>query len=195
MSIHIKVNSSDISRYLAELRHGGFKAYDKKNVTVRIKLDNGQIVDANCPLETLGHICERALEKKKANVYMYIKLNRVEGRHVGKKEVRIVIDTAHIRDGMKDGLKGMAEAAGRSFERALDKNVNVNINIDSKHFADVCDKVCDKAVDTFAKVCYRAIHCALIAVVLWKCIGAIVEVLTFQVQADYDRSTYLGYMY
>mmetsp|Transcript_36540 Transcript_36540/g.79563 ORF Transcript_36540/g.79563 Transcript_36540/m.79563 type:complete len:288 (+) Transcript_36540:791-1654(+) len=95
-----------------------------------------------------------------------------------KKELSISIDSAHFRDGMT---------------AALDKK-NVNLNIDSKDFVGVCGKavgvcdkavdkfvgVCDKAVVSFTNVCYRAIHCALIAVVLSKCIGSIVEVLTFR---------------
>jgi len=163
----IKVSSSDISRYLAEIgRGGGSRAYDKENVTVRFKLNNGQIVDAKCPLEKLGNGCERALEKKKGNVY---KSSRFEYHHVGRNEVRIVVDTEHIRD----GLKGMGEAVGRSFERA--------VNIDSNRFADVCEETADKITN----VCYYAIHCALIVLSLWTCLLAIVAyIYIFQVQAD-----------
>jgi len=175
----IKVSSSDISRYLAEIgRGGGSRAYDKENVTVRFKLNNGQIVDAKCPLEKLGNGCERALEKKKGNVY---KSSRFEYHHVGRNEVRIVVDTEHIRD----GLKGMGEAVGRSFERA--------VNIDSKPFADVCDKavdefvgVCDRTVDKITNVCYHAIYCTLIVSSLWAIVA---YKYLFQVQADCDRST------
>ena len=82
---------------------------------------------------------------------------------MGKKKVKIVIDIAHIRDGMK----AMGEAAGCSFERALDKNVNtsIDINFDSTEYVGACRE----AVDKFAKVCY----CAFITAVLCTCIAAI----------------------
>eukprot|EP00562_Extubocellulus_spinifer_P022102 CAMPEP_0178620168 /NCGR_PEP_ID=MMETSP0698-20121128/5145_1 /TAXON_ID=265572 /ORGANISM="Extubocellulus spinifer, Strain CCMP396" /LENGTH=511 /DNA_ID=CAMNT_0020259135 /DNA_START=637 /DNA_END=2172 /DNA_ORIENTATION=+ len=115
-------------------------------------------------------------DSKPAGGFFYYFADRL-ARHMGKKEVKIVVDTAHIRDGvkdgLKDGLKGMGEAAGRSFERA--------VNIDSNRFADVCEETADKITN----VCYYAIHCALIVLSLWTCLLAIVAyIYIFQVQAD-----------
>eukprot|EP00562_Extubocellulus_spinifer_P034768 CAMPEP_0178685134 /NCGR_PEP_ID=MMETSP0699-20121125/3216_1 /TAXON_ID=265572 /ORGANISM="Extubocellulus spinifer, Strain CCMP396" /LENGTH=523 /DNA_ID=CAMNT_0020329857 /DNA_START=242 /DNA_END=1813 /DNA_ORIENTATION=+ len=106
-------------------------------------------------------------------------------RHMGKKEVKIVVDTAHMRD----GVKGMGEALGSSLERA--------VNIDTRPFAEVlrgaCDEagdkavgVCDKTVDKITNVCYHAIYCTLIVSSLWAIVA---YKYLFQVQADCDRST------
>jgi len=123
-------------------------------------------------------------DSKPAGGFFYYFADRL-ARHMGKKEVKIVVDTAHMRD----GVKGMGEALGSSLERA--------VNIDTRPFAEVlrgaCDEagdkavgVCDKTVDKITNVCYHAIYCTLIVSSLWAIVA---YKYLFQVQADCDRST------
>lgn len=177
---YFKAKSSDVSRHLSEIRRAGSSG---DYLTLRTELNDGQMIDVECPLKKL----ERALGKKKTNVYIYIEPNsaemagirasrqpqRAEGHWIDKKEVKTVIDTAHIRDGMI----AKAEAAGRSFERAVEKKTaNMNINFDTKDLAERHVK----AVDNFATVCYKAIWQTLVTVVLCQSIAAFAYVKAHQ---------------